>query len=120
MGLAHESVLSKPEPGTPLEYSTEDSVLKIIGFWLFISTDLILFSCLFATYLILRANTAGGPTEAQLFDVPTFTAETLILLTSSFTCGLATFQMRRGQRGWLMVWLVITILLGLSFVGLEV
>lgn len=120
MALAHEEAISHVKEGVPLEYSHEDGVLKILGFWLFMATDLILFGCLFGTYSVLRDNTAGGPTASQLFDVPVFTAETLILLTSSFTCGLATHEMRRGHRAWMMPWVVITVLLGLSFVGLEV
>lgn len=120
MGLTPESVLSRAQAKTLLEYTREDDVLKIAGFWLFLATDLVLFACLFATYIILRGNAAGGPTEAQLFDVREFSAETFILLTSSFTCGLATFEMRRQKRGWVVTWLVITVLLGLSFVGLEV
>lgn len=119
MALVHDAVGGPMSDSTPLEYS-HDGALKIIGFWVFLATDLILFSCLFATYIVLRHNTAGGPTEASLFDVREFTAETLILLTSSFTCGLATFEMRRGHRGWLVGWLIVTLLLGLSFIGLEV
>lgn len=120
MAVAEDAMHGAANRGLPLEYSREDDQIKIVGFWVFLATDLILFSCLFATYIVLRGNTAGGPTEAQLFDVREFTEETLILLTSSFTCGLGTFEMRRGHRGWLMVWLVITLLLGLSFIGLEV
>lgn len=104
----------------PLEFRSDDSQLKIFGFWLFISADLILFACLFSMYAILRMNTVGGPTEHDLYDVTEFTAETLILLTSSFTCGLATFEMRKNKRGWVVFWMLITILLGLSFIGLEV
>ncbi len=104
----------------PLEFSSEDSRLKIFGFWLFISTDLVLFGCLFSMYAILRMNVAGGPSEHDLYEVTEFTAETLILLTSSFTCGLATFEMRKHNRAWTVVWLIVTILLGLSFIGLEI
>lgn len=93
--------------------------LRIFGFWLFLATDLILFACLFATYLVLQTHTDGGPTARQLFDVPGYTAETFILLTSSFTGGLATYEVRNGNSRRLMIWLTITILLGLSFVGLE-
>ncbi len=120
MSLAHEQVLSRPERDIPVEYSTEDGALKIFGFWIFLATDLILFACLFSMYQILHLNTAGGPMEQDLYNVPEFTAETLILLVSSFTCGLATQEMRKGHRGALMAWLIVTILLGLSFIFLEV
>ncbi len=107
-------------PDRPIEYQTEDGALKILGFWVFLATDLILFACLFATFIVLRTHTDGGPTGKELFDVPSFTAETFILLTSSFTGGLATFEMHRGHRNRVIGWLVVTALLGLSFVGLEV
>lgn len=114
---------SDPHPdGTnqPLEYSTADGRLKILGFWLFLSTDLVLFACLFAMYVVVRTHAAAGPTEQQLYEVPVFTAETLILLTSSFTCGLGTRAMRGGQRAGLVAWLILTALLGVAFVTLEV
>lgn len=104
----------------PLEYSTDDGVLRIFGFWVFLASDMLLFGTLFATYEVLWTHTDGGPGTANLFDVPTFMAETLILLTSSFTCGLGTYEMRRGHKWGVIAWLAITILLGLSFVALEV
>ncbi len=100
-------------PERPIEYQTQDGALKILGFWVFLATDLILFACLFATFIVLRTHTDGGPTGKELFDVPIFTAETLILLTSSFTGGLATFEMHRGHRNRVIGWLIVTALLGL-------
>jgi cytochrome aa3 quinol oxidase subunit III len=108
------------DPSLPKEYQTEDSSLRIAGFWIFLGSDLVLFSCLFATYIVMHGRTAGGPTSAQLFDVPGFTIETIALLFSSFTCGLATYEMRRGKRNNMVVWLIITVLLGLVFIGFEV
>jgi len=121
--IAHDSFSAHGQhsnPDVPLEYSLEEGALRIFGFWLFLATDLVLFACLFATYVILQDNTAGGPTEMQLFNVPSFTAETLILLTSSFTGGLGTYAMHKGSRRALITWMIITVLLGLSFIGLEV
>ncbi len=123
MTIAHDRLPAREtraDRDTPLEYSLEEGALRIFGFWLFLATDLVLFACLFATYVILRDNTAGGPTEMQLFDVPTFTAETLILLTSSFTGGLGTYAMHQGSKRGLIAWMIVTVLLGLSFIGLEV
>ncbi|GGI97225.1 cytochrome bo(3) ubiquinol oxidase subunit 3 [Alicyclobacillus cellulosilyticus] len=97
----------------------DEDALRIFGFWIFLTSDLILFACLFATYVILSNHTGSGPTPADMFDVPAFTAETIILLTSSFTCGLATFAMHHGRRGLMLTWLIVTLLLGLAFVGLE-
>lgn len=104
----------------PLEYQDANQSLKILGFWLFLATDMLLFGCLFATYLVVRTHTDGGPTAHQIFDVPGFTLETFFLLTSSFTGGLSTLAMRNGNKKQLMTWLVVTILLGLAFIGLEV
>lgn len=101
-------------------HTHDENELRVAGFWIFLSTDMILFACLFATYIVLRGNTDGGPGPHQLFDVTGFTEETFILLTSSFTCGLATHAMHEGRRGGLVTWLSITALLGLAFVGLEV
>ncbi len=72
--------------------------LKTFGFWLFLITDCILFGTLFATYVVLRANTNGGPTPEELFLMPGIIAETFILLTSSFTSGLAVLAMHQGKK----------------------
>lgn len=111
---------SEYPPGTPLEYTHDDDVLRIFGFWVFLASDMILFATFFSTYAILWTHTDGGPSAKSLYDVPTFMAETLILLTSSFTCGLGTYSMRRGKKAATIAWLVITILMGIAFVGLEV
>ncbi|MBX6395111.1 MAG: cytochrome o ubiquinol oxidase subunit III [Alicyclobacillaceae bacterium] len=104
----------------PLEYRDPHQSVRIFGFWLFLATDMLLFACLFATYLVLQTHTDGGPTAKELFDVPGFAAETAILLTSSFTGGLATLAMRNGNRKQLLGWLSVTVALGLAFLGLEV
>lgn len=94
--------------------------LKVLGFWIFLVTDCLLFGTLFATYVILRNHTDGGPIGKELFDIPGFIAETFILLTSSFTSGLATLAMHKGKVKQLIGWLVVTALLGFVFIGLEV
>lgn len=98
----------------------DESTLKLFGFWIFLITDLILFATLFATFVILRTRTNGGPTGEELFSVPMFTAETFILLTSSFTSGLAVLGLRNGKVKHAAGWLIVTILLGMAFVGLEI
>lgn len=104
----------------PLEYRNPHQAVKITGFWIFLATDMLLFGCLFATYLVIRTHTDGGPTAAQLFSVPGFTIETFALLTSSFTGGLSTLSMRNGNRKWVLIWLAVTMALGLMFIGFEV
>lgn len=105
--------------GGPLEYSTEEGRLRIFGFWVFLGAEVVLFACLFATYLVLHTMTAGGPSTTTLFDPKMFVIETLLLLTSSFTCGLGTLEMRRQNKAGVLMWLSVTVLLGLGFVGLE-
>ncbi|WP_206922465.1 cytochrome (ubi)quinol oxidase subunit III [Alicyclobacillus suci] len=120
MSALQHAITAHADADTPLEYQNPHESVKITGFWIFMATDMLLFGCLFATYLVLRTHTDGGPTAHHLFDIPGFTAETFILLTSSFTGGLSTLAMRLGKRKQVMAWLTLTILLGLAFIGLEV
>lgn len=91
----------------------------LFGFWVYLMTDCVLFASLFATYAVLHVNTFGGPGSLQLFSLPYALAETLILLTSSFTCGLAILSAQRNMRRQVLIWFGITFILGLSFLGLE-
>jgi cytochrome o ubiquinol oxidase subunit 3 len=92
----------------------------IFGFWAYLMTDCVLFAGLFATYAVLHNNTFGGPTGQTLFSLPNVLAETLILLTSSFTCGLAMLAARRNAKNQTLVWFGITFLLGIAFLILEI
>jgi len=94
--------------------------MRQFGFWIFLITDVILFGTLFATYVVLQGNTNGGPTGEELFAMPGIIASTFILLTSSFTSGLAVLSMNRGDKRGLIGWLAVTALLGASFIGLEI
>lgn len=82
-------------------------------------TDCVLFASLFATFMILRNNTNSGPDSAELFSLPFVLTETLILLTSSFTCGLAILAAHKGNKKRVGAWLAITLLLGLAFLSME-
>ncbi|HYK73218.1 MAG TPA: cytochrome aa3 quinol oxidase subunit III [Pseudoneobacillus sp.] len=104
----------------PLEYQTEQSRLNILGFWIFLGAEVILFATLFSVYGVLGNRHAGGPTQQDLFVFKDAMIMTLILLTSSFTCGLAIFEMRRHNKKGLLAWLVVTLLLGASFLFLEI
>ena len=95
------------------------SIVVPYGFWLFVLSDMVLFSALFATYATLANSTDGGPTSNQLFDRNLVAIETLALLFSSFTCGLAMITAKRANMLWTQVWLVVTGLLGLVFVSIE-
>ncbi len=89
------------------------------GFWIFLLSDIVMFSALFAAYAVLSGATAGGPTGAQLFDLRNAGAETAFLLVSSFTCGLAIIAVGVRNRLWFYVAMAVTCLLGLSFLALE-
>ena len=92
---------------------------RILGFWIYLMTDLIMFAALFATYAVLRNNTFGGPTASDLFSLPTALTETLILLTSSFTCGLAMLAVHGNKKNQALAWFGVTLALGVSFLALE-
>lgn len=92
---------------------------KVFGFWVYLMTDLIIFSVLFACYIVLRDNTYNGPTPKELFSFPSILAETLILLASSFTCSLGMLATHHRNKQWAIFWLILTILLGSSFLYLE-
>lgn len=91
----------------------------VFGFWVYLMTDCILFASLFATFVVLRGNTSGGPSGKELFSMPFVLTETLILLTSSFTCGLAILALNKRSLRPLINWLAVTFVLGIAFLGLE-
>lgn len=89
------------------------------GLWVYIMSDCILFAALFATYAVLHSATAGGPTSLQLFDRRFVFIETLVLLTSSFTCGLAIVAARAKRAPWTWAALLATLALGAAFLAME-
>ncbi len=91
-----------------------------IGFWLYLMTDCILFASLFATFAVLRTATAGGPGGQEIFQLPLVLVETVILLVSSFTCGLAVLAAKRGRKRELLSWLGVTYILGVAFLTIEI
>ncbi len=92
---------------------------KTLGFWVYLMTDCILFATLFAVFAVLRTATADGPSGADLFDLNFVLIETMILLISSFTVGLAVLGAERGLKKQSIVWLILTFLLGAAFLALE-
>ena len=89
------------------------------GFWIFLLSDMVLFSCFFASYAVLLGQTAGGPNGAELFDLKNVAIETGCLLTSSFTCGLASIAAGARNRLWFQVSMAVTCVLGLAFLSIE-
>ncbi|WP_079709079.1 cytochrome aa3 quinol oxidase subunit III [Paraliobacillus ryukyuensis] len=105
---------------TPLEYSTKQNEMNILGFWIFLGAEIVLFSTLFASYAVLEGSTVGGPAQGEIFVLKDVLIETFLLLTSSFTMGLALHQMRDNNKTAMLVWTVITLLLGAGFVYFEI
>lgn len=110
----------KIDHSLPLEYSTEENRLKILGFWIFLGAEIALFATLFATYFTLVDRTASGPAGSDIFEVTPVLIETLLLLTSSFTIGLGIHAMRLGRVKAMTVFFLITLALGAGFLGVEI
>jgi cytochrome c oxidase subunit III len=105
-------------PSEP-EKATLEGKNKILGFWLFLGAETVLFATLFGTYLALKEKYLGGPSPHELFKMPMVAAATLILLTSSLTSVLAIMGMHENNVQKMRTWFLITVLLGLAFLGLE-
>ena len=90
-----------------------------IGFWIYIMSDCLIFASLFATYAVLHGQTFGGPTIKSIVNLPFVLQETLVLLTSSFTCGLGILALHAKKPRMTALWFTVTLLLGLTFLGLE-
>ncbi len=99
------------------ERAADDKTL--FGFWAYLMTDCMVFASLFATYSVLHNNTAGGPSGQDLFSMPYVMVETMLLLTSSFTVGLAILAARNHNRNTVIFWFALTFLLGTAFLTLE-
>ena len=91
----------------------------LLGFWLYLMSDLFIFGCLFAVYGVLGRSYAAGPTGADLFDLPLVAVNTAMLLFSSITYGFAMLSMQRRHVPGVLAWLAITGLFGLAFLGIE-
>lgn len=93
---------------------------KLFGFWIYLMSDLVIFAILFATFAVMANNFAGGPGPKQLFELPYLFYETMLLLVSSVTYGLAVVNLQSGKRNAVFGWLAVTFVLGLGFVIMEV
>jgi len=111
---------SDPRADTRLPDPHQDTFSKtVLGFWMYLMTDCVLFATLFATYAVLHNNTFGGPSSRDLFSLSTAFAETMILLFSSVTCGLGMLSAVKSKKKQLIGWFLISFLLGASFVAME-
>jgi cytochrome o ubiquinol oxidase subunit III len=93
---------------------------KIFGFFVYLMTDLIIFAVLFATFIVLRNSTFGGPTGGEIFNISIALTETVILLTSSFTCALGLLTTFHNKRKQAIFWFLLTFALGISFLIFEI
>jgi cytochrome o ubiquinol oxidase subunit 3 len=94
-------------------------IVVAYGFWIFLLSDIILFSALFAAYAVLNGRVAGGPTARELFELRNVGIETVCLLFSSYTCGLGSLFIERRRRGAFFAMSALTFVLGAAFLGLE-
>jgi cytochrome o ubiquinol oxidase subunit 3 len=94
-------------------------IVVAYGFWIFILSDMVMFSALFATYAVLSGNTAGGPTGAELFNLRNVFIETVCLLLSSYTCGLGALSAERRQPARFFMFAALTFVLGAGFLIIE-
>jgi cytochrome o ubiquinol oxidase subunit III len=110
----HEYATGHGEGGPASKY-----VIVGYGFWIFLLSDIVMFSAFFAAHAVLQTATAGGPSGRDLFDPRSIALETACLLASSFTCGLSAVATGARSQLWVQVFLLITGLLGLAFLALE-
>jgi len=94
-------------------------VVAGFGFWVFLLSDIVMFSAFFAAYAVLSRATADGPSGIELFDRHTVFVETMCLLVSSFTCGLMSIATQDRSRRAFVAWGLVTFALGAAFLGLE-
>ena len=109
--------------GAPVFYDNGDHHPQngtLLGFWLYLMSDCLIFAVLFAVYAVLGRSYAAGPSGADLFDLPLVAVNTALLLFSSITYGFAMISMQHGKKQHLLAWLALTGLLGLGFLGIEI
>ena len=103
-------------------YLTEEHHVEngtMLGFWLYLMSDCLVFACLFAMYGVLGANYAAGPSPKDLFELPLVALNTSMLLLSSITYGFAMIEMARNRKAATLIWLAITGCFGLAFLSIE-
>jgi cytochrome o ubiquinol oxidase subunit 3 len=100
------------------EYHPPNSTM--LGFWLYLMSDCLIFAVLFAVYAVLGRSYAAGPSGADLFDLSLIAVNTALLLFSSITYGFAMIAMQARKKAAVLGWLAVTGLLGLGFLGVEI
>jgi cytochrome o ubiquinol oxidase subunit 3 len=118
--ILHHPAANVGARGQNDEHAHDPGANTALGFWIYLMSDCLLFASLFAAYAVLHGNTAGGPSGKALFVLPYVATETLCLLLSSSTYGIAMLAMNRIDGRRVITWLGVTFLLGLAFIGMEV
>ncbi len=101
------------------EHEHAEGGSTLLGFWLYLMSDCLIFAVLFATYGVLGGNYAAGPSPKDLFDLPLVAVNTSMLLFSSITYGFAVIEMQRNRTNTMLLWLFVTMLFGGAFLGIE-
>src|SRR6201997_5198281 len=119
IAVAIDTVHQDTLPGASETGPAPKRIVVAYGFWIFLLSDIVMFSVLFASYAVLVRATAGGPTGAQLFNQVSVALETACLLASSYTCGLMSLAVGSRRRGAVYLGALATFVLGAAFLGLE-
>ena len=101
------------------EHDHPEGDSTLLGFWIYLMSDCLIFAILFATYGVLGGNYAAGPAPKDLFELPLVALNTSMLLLSSITYGFAMLAMNENKVGQTQAWLAVTGLFGLAFLGIE-
>jgi cytochrome o ubiquinol oxidase subunit 3 len=112
--------LTATKSSAAAHHEHDDGSKTVLGFWIYLMSDCLIFASLFATFAVLADGIAGGPSGKELFDLPYVAVETLLLLVSSFTFGLAALNVQAGNRDKVIGWLAVTFVLGAAFIAMEV
>ncbi|MET0258475.1 MAG: cytochrome o ubiquinol oxidase subunit III [Methylobacterium sp.] len=111
-----------PGAEAPVFYETEEHAHEastMLGFWIYLMSDCLIFTVLFATYAVLGRNYAAGPSPLDLFDLKLVALNTAMLLFSSITYGFAMLEMEKDKLRTMQLWLIVTGLFGAAFIGIE-
>jgi cytochrome o ubiquinol oxidase subunit 3 len=101
------------------DHGAESAGGTLLGFWIYLMSDALIFATLFATYGVLSSSYAGGPAPRQIFELPLVAVNTAMLLLSSTTYAMAMIDMQAGRMRATQAWLVVTALFGAGFIGIE-
>ena len=119
IALEIDQLRSELPPAASAAPAVPKRIVVAYGFWIFLLSDIVMFSALFAAYAVLVGATAGGASGAELFSQRSVAIETACLLASSYTCGLMSLAVRSRRRLGIYLGAVITFALGAAFLGLE-